>query len=83
MIRLILVDIDGVLTDGKFSVGTENNISKQLCFKDLDAIVSMKNSGYKIGIITGENDFFTQYISQKTALDFFEEGCKNKKQFRE
>lgn len=80
MIRMILVDIDGVLTDGKFSVGTENNISKQLCFKDLDAIVSMKNNGYKIGIITGENDFFTQYISQKTALDFFEEGCKNKKQ---
>ena len=80
MIRLVLTDVDGVLTDGKFVVGEKaGNISKQLCFKDLDAVSGLRQRGYKVGVLTGEEDFFTEYIFSRIKPDYFVPGCKDKK----
>ena len=35
-IKLVLLDIDGVLTDGKVSVDSNGNESKTIDFKDID-----------------------------------------------
>lgn len=78
MIRLLVMDIDGVLTDGCASVGQEG-LRKSVCFKDLDAITLLKKKGVKIGVLTGERDFFTEYIRETIKPDFFVDGCKEKK----
>lgn len=77
MIRLLTMDIDGVLTDGRASVG-QDGIRKSVCFKDLDAISLLKKKGVKIGVLTGEKDFFTKYIKETIEPDFFMDGCKEK-----
>lgn len=78
MIRLLVMDIDGVLTDGCASVGQEG-FRKSVCFKDLDAITLLRENGVKIGVLTGEKDFFTEYIRETVEPDFFMDGCKEKK----
>ncbi len=79
MIRLIVTDIDGVLTNGRCIVDEKMRIYKELSFKDIDAIVSMRQEGYKFGIITGEADCFTEYLYNKVRPDYYETGRKDKK----
>ena len=49
-----------------------------MSFDDIDAIFELKRSGIKIGFITGEDDYFTEYVSKRFAPDFFVTGCKDK-----
>jgi len=78
MIKLILSDIDGVLTNGKFIVSSSTPNAKMLCFKDLDAVALMKKNGIGFGLITGEKDQFTFVCEERFQPDIFVNGCKNK-----
>ena len=78
MIKLVVTDIDGVLTDGRAFVGQEG-IGKSICFKDLDAVTLLRERGIKFGVLTGERNFFTEYVKERTQPDLFADECKNKK----
>lgn len=78
-IRAVITDIDGVLTDGKVALGNGTEISKRICFKDLDAISLLREKGIKFGIISGESDVFTDLMCEKVHPDFFFTGCKDKR----
>lgn len=79
MIKLLVLDIDGVLTDGKIYYSENGVEQKTLSFKDLDAVTELRARDIKLGIITGEKNFFTQYVNEKIHPDYFEESCKEKK----
>jgi len=70
-IKLVLLDIDGVLTDGKVSVDSNGNESKTIDFKDIDAVFEMKRRGYKVGLITGEATPITLFFNARFKPDFF------------
>ena len=78
MIKLVLLDIDGVLTDGKITVDQNGNEYKTIDFKDVDAVFEMKRQGYEIGLITGESSPITLYFKERFKPDYFYNGCKNK-----
>jgi 3-deoxy-D-manno-octulosonate 8-phosphate phosphatase KdsC-like HAD superfamily phosphatase len=42
MIKLVLFDIDGVLTNGKMTMDSSGNEYKTIDFKDIDAVFEMK-----------------------------------------
>lgn len=77
MIKAVITDIDGVLTDGK-AIISSGGYGKTICFKDLDSFVSLRAGGILLGVLTGEKDFFTQYIKEKIQPDLFVEGCRDK-----
>jgi len=53
-IRLLAVDIDGVLTDGTVEICDDGvQYHKSICFQDMDAVARWKKSGKKLAIITG------------------------------
>lgn len=79
MIKLIAVDIDGVLTDGKVYCSENGAEQKTLSLKDMDAITEIKARKIKFGIITGEKNYFTRYMYDRLNPDFFVEECKEKK----
>ena len=56
MIKVVLLDIDGVLTDGTVSVDSRGQESKTMSFDDIDAIFELKRNGIKIGFMTGEDN---------------------------
>ena len=77
-IKLVLLDIDGVLTDGKVTVDSDGNESKTIDFKDIDAVVELRRRGFKVGLLTGESTPITQYFKMRFKPDFFYNGCKDK-----
>ncbi len=78
MIRTVLLDIDGVLTDGAVYVDADGKETKRILFDDIDAIFEMKRAGLKVGFITGENNRFTDWVRQRFQADYFLSGCKDK-----
>ena len=61
MINTVLLDIDGVLTDGAVYVSADGKETKRILFEDIDAIFALKRAGLKIGFITGEDNEFCDY----------------------
>ena len=78
MIKLVILDIDGVITDGKVQIDSKGNESKQIDFMDIDAIFELKRKGYKLGIITGEDAPINDYFNRRFKPDFFYSSCKDK-----
>jgi len=78
-IRAVITDIDGVLTDGKVMLGEGTEINKRVCFKDLDTISQFRARGIRFGVITGEEDKFTELLYKRIKPDHFISGCKDKK----
>lgn len=78
VIRLLAIDIDGVLTDGKIYIDSNQNETKCLCFQDFDSVSVIRSLDIKLAVITGEDGAFTKYVQNKISPDYMYAGCKNK-----
>jgi len=78
MIKIVLIDIDGVLTNGKVIIDSVGKEAKTINFKDIDAVFEMKRQGLKVGLLTGEDTPITQLFNERFKPDFFYKGCKDK-----
>ena len=47
-IRVLALDIDGVITDGMATLCNSGNDEKRFSFHDLDAVTQAKSSGLKV-----------------------------------
>ena len=52
-IKLLLLDVDGVLTDGRLYFGNQGEEFKSFSTLDGQGIKALQKSGVKVGIITG------------------------------
>lgn len=76
-IRVLIFDIDGVITDGKkYTDGRAQEI-KSISYKDLDAVKAFQNENILVGCISGEDTIFSRQIAE--SLDYSALGEKNKK----
>ena len=57
MIKLVVFDIDGVLTDGSYLIDHLGNEYKRICFKDLDSFNLLKQLNIKTMFLTSEANF--------------------------
>lgn len=78
MIKLIIFDIDGVITDGSIIINEDGNEQKRINLKDVDAIFELKSKGFIIAAITGENSPIVNYFKKRFPWDYFFSGKKNK-----
>ncbi|MDR2590985.1 MAG: HAD hydrolase family protein [Oscillospiraceae bacterium] len=78
MIKIVLFDIDGVLTDGSLLVDYNGNELKQVNLVDIDAVHAIKKQGFLIGAITGENTALCNYFEKRFPWDYFYFGRKDK-----
>lgn len=76
-IKMLVFDIDGVITDGKRYVGAGEDI-KTVAMKDLDAVGMLHGAGLKVGCVTGEDTAFSRTFVQMAPLDYAAVGCKEK-----
>ena len=76
-IRAIILDIDGVLTDGTFGYGETSEIK---FFNTLDgtAVVAAKRLGYIVGAISGRSCTANNRRAQELHFDFLYEGIGTK-----
>jgi YrbI family 3-deoxy-D-manno-octulosonate 8-phosphate phosphatase len=76
--KLILTDVDGVLTDGTVLMDIHGTESKRICYRDLDAIGIGRRAGYEFGIITGENTPMARLIAARFGINIAYFGAKDK-----
>lgn len=78
MIKLIVFDIDGVITDGTITVDVHGSEQKKINIKDIDAIYQLHRDGFKLAAITGEDTEIVSYFRNRFPWDYFFQGVKRK-----
>lgn len=74
-IRAVVLDVDGVLTDGRigYGCGSDEEI-KFFHVRDGAGIALLRHSGIKVGIITGRRSKANRKRAEELKLDFIIEG---------
>lgn len=78
MIKLVIFDVDGVITDGSIIINEDGNEQKKLNLKDIDAVFELKSREFMIAAITGEKSPIVSYFEKRFPWDCFYRGKKNK-----
>lgn len=79
MIELIVLDVDGCLSDGKITYDINDNELKSFNVKDGLAIASWIKLGKKVAIITGRNSSIVEKRAKELHVNYLYQGIKNKK----
>ncbi|CAM3855390.1 KdsC family phosphatase [Arcobacter cloacae] len=84
MIELIVLDVDGTLTDGKITYSSTGDETKSFDVSDGLAIaVWTKNLGKKAAIITGRNSSIVERRAKELNITHLHQGVKNKQEVLE
>ena len=77
-IRLVIFDVDGVLTDGSIYLGSDGEELKAFNIKDGLGMKLLQNSGVQIAIITGRNSRLVANRMQELGIRHLYQGQKEK-----
>lgn len=77
-IKAIVLDIDGVLTDGRVGYGETDEI-KFFHVRDGHGLKMAKRAGLKVGALSGRSAGANRRRAKELDFDFFYEGQKDKK----
>ncbi len=78
MIKLIVLDVDGCLTDGKIIYTAQGDEIKAFHVQDGLAIVSWIKLGYEVAIITGRDSEIVAHRARELGIVHLFQGVKNK-----
>ncbi|NPA50276.1 MAG: HAD-IIIA family hydrolase [Epsilonproteobacteria bacterium] len=79
-IELLVLDVDGTLTDGKIVYTNDNKELKVFDVKDGLAIVSWRKLGKKVAIITGRESEIVKKRAKELGVDYLVQKSSNKKE---
>jgi len=77
-IKIVLADVDGVLTDGGLYYSAEGFQMKKFQVKDGLGMVALMKKGYKVGLISSDKSPIAKARADKLKLDFVFYGVENK-----
>ena len=80
MIELIIIDVDGTLTDGKIYYSNSGEEFKAFNIKDGLMIKSWNMLGKKSAIITGRTSKIVEKRAKELDISIIKQGIKNKKE---
>jgi len=76
--KIIFTDVDGVLTDGRFTIDEHGNETKNICYRDLDAVGIGRRAGYDFAFVTGEDTKMVKVLAKRFNIDRVYAGAKDK-----
>lgn len=77
-IRVLVLDIDGVLTDGTASLEAGEAETKRINFQDLDAVGVARRAGLELALVTGEDNALVNAIACRFGISRVKRGTKDK-----
>ncbi len=78
-IKLLLLDVDGVLTDGSIIYNDNGVETKIFNVKDGLGIILLMNAGIKVGIITGRRSAALHHRCKNLGIDLIFDGISDKR----
>ncbi|WP_251549831.1 KdsC family phosphatase [Neobacillus muris] len=79
-IKLIVLDVDGVLTDGRLIIGSNGVEFKSFHVKDGMGISLARYCGLKVAIITGRQSESVDIRCRELNIDYVYQGIRNKEE---
>ena len=79
MIELLILDVDGCLSDGKITYSSSGEELKSFDVKDGLMISSWIKLGKKVAIITGRSSKIVEKRAKELGVEFLYQGVKDKK----
>jgi 3-deoxy-D-manno-octulosonate 8-phosphate phosphatase (KDO 8-P phosphatase) len=77
-IKLLLLDVDGVLTDGRIIYDNQGNESKAFDVKDGHGLKLVQRAGIRVGIITGRQSKVVARRAEELGIDLVFQNVKEK-----
>ena len=81
MIKFLVIDVDGTMTDGGIYYDEKGNELKKFCTKDAAGFFAAKAAGIKIMILTGRECNATTRRLTELKVDFLYQNIKDKATF--
>jgi len=77
-IKMILMDVDGVLTDGKITFTSSGEELKSFDIQDGMGITLAKMAGLKTGVMTGRSSDMVERRTKELKYDYISQGSHDK-----
>jgi 3-deoxy-D-manno-octulosonate 8-phosphate phosphatase (KDO 8-P phosphatase) len=77
-VRLLALDVDGVLTDGSFIWGPDDVEMKRFCFHDIMGLSRARKAGLILALVSGETSPLIDRLAGKMQITDVFKGCKDK-----
>ena len=77
-VKLVIFDVDGVLTDGSFMIGDDGQQYKSFYTKDGQGMRMLQDSGVQIGIITGRTSDVVKHRMSELGIKHVYQGQRDK-----
>ena len=78
-VKIIIFDVDGVLTDGGIYIGPEGELFKAFHCRDGLGITLARKAGIKTAIITGRTSKQVAHRANELHIDRVHQGCMDKR----
>jgi YrbI family 3-deoxy-D-manno-octulosonate 8-phosphate phosphatase len=78
VLKILVSDIDGVLTDGSVLLDANGGEQKRIFFRDLDALFELHRAGMVLAFVSGESGPWVEMIRGRLPHTYFYAGCKHK-----
>jgi len=78
-IKLLILDVDGVLTDGRLFFDTEGNEYKSFHARDGHGIKLLQQTGVDVAVISGRKSSIVSLRMQTLGIDLVYQGHENKR----
>lgn len=77
-IRLLLLDVDGVMTDGRIIYDDQGRELKAFDVKDGHGVKLLQRAGIQVGIITGRQSQVVEVRARELGIEILYQGVKDK-----
>jgi D-sedoheptulose 7-phosphate isomerase len=77
-IRALVLDVDGVLTDGRVMFSEAGQEMKHLRYHDIDAVFQARREGFTVALVTGEQTPMVGVIARTLGVELVLDGAKDK-----
>ncbi len=77
-IRLLIVDVDGVMTDGRIILDNKGNELKFFHVRDGHGIKMLQRAGIAVAIVTGRNSEVVNRRAAELGIEHVHQGSRNK-----
>lgn len=77
-VKLLVLDVDGVLTDGRLFYGAEGEVLKAFHVRDGHGIKQVQKAGIAVAIISGRNSQAVLRRAQGLGIEHVEQGIDDK-----
>ena len=77
-VKLLLLDVDGVLTDGSLFVDNHGEEYKAFNSRDGHGLKMLQRNGVAVGIITGRNSKIVAHRAKELGIAHVRQGCADK-----